>query len=174
MLEFVLHDGNTPLTIYAYNATKPEFCYTDIPLEFRETGTVFYVSALAGNNVGGHVSLSDPCYSLSMSIPVVWYPLPVAHIAPTTMSVCGLTAHLVATEPQAGEIGTWTANGGFVPLGGQTVNSNELDVLKEGGYGELIFTWIVVDGVCSASDNITVYFNEQPNAYARRRHSTLW
>ena len=166
MLEYVLHDGNIPPTIYAYNATKPEFCYTDIPIEFRETGTVFYISALAGNNNGGHVDTTDVCLSLSMGIPVVWHPLPVAHIAQSSMSVCGLTAHLVATEPETGSIGTWTANGDFLPLGGQTINSNELDVLKEGDYGQLTFTWTVVDGVCSASDNIIVYFNEQPNAYA--------
>ena len=72
-----------------------------------------------------------------MGIPVVWHPLPVAHIAQSSMSVCGLTAHLVATEPETGSIGTWTANGDFLPLGGQTINSNELDVLKEGDYGQL-------------------------------------
>ncbi|MCK9256281.1 MAG: hypothetical protein M0P36_10910, partial [Bacteroidales bacterium] len=166
MLEFVLHDGNSPPTIYAYNSTKPKFCFNDIPIEHRQTETVFYISALAGNAAGSHVDLNDPCYSLSMAIPVVWYPNPVAHIAQTTMSVCGLTAHLVATELQPGELGTWTADGEFVTLGGQTINSNELDVLKQNGYGQLTFTWTVIDGVCSASDNILVYFNEQPNAYA--------
>jgi gliding motility-associated-like protein len=164
MREFIVHDGGNPMTILAYNPTNPHFCLNNITN--GQTGQVYFIAAIAGNVAGSHVSLSDPCFSQSISTPVIWHANPLAHIAQSEISVCGLTAELSANTPNAGHIGTWTANGDFTPLGGQTVNSPQLTVLKTPPHGDLTFTWTVVNNNCSSSDDILVHFYEQPNAYA--------
>jgi len=163
MLEFALHDGGYPATIYAYNST-PEFCLSDIS-GGGNTEQFYYISAIAGNISGGHVSQSDPCYSQSVATPVVWHANPVAHITETEISVCGLTVDLVANEPAVGQIGTWTADGDFTPTVGN-VHTHEMSVIKDPPYGDVIFTWTVVNNECTANDNVTVHFTEMPSAYA--------
>ena len=162
ILEFIIHDGNNPMTIYATNPTSPEFSLTDIsggsPEQF------YYISAIAGDNAGGHVSQIDPCYSQSVGTPVVWHQNPIAHITESELSVCGLSATLEATEPASGQIGTWTAPEAITPTVGD-VNSPEITIIR-GDYGSVVYTWTVVNNQCSASDNITVYYTQNPSAYA--------
>jgi gliding motility-associated-like protein len=162
MLEFAIHDGAYPATIYARNTT-PEFCLSDIPGGVTEQ--FYYISAIAGNNAGGHVSQIDGCYSQSVSTPVVWHANPIAHIDESDISVCGLSVNLVATEPAAGQIGTWSANGVFTPTVGN-IHTHEMSVIKNPPYGDLTFTWTVVNNNCNESDNVIVHFTEMPNAYA--------
>ncbi len=162
MMEFAIHDGNYPATIYAYNNT-PEFEFTDITGGVAEQ--FYYISAIAGNNSGGHVMQSDPCYSQSVSTPVVWHANPIAHIVDDEISVCGLSTQIIANDPVAGQMGTWTATHSFTPVVG-TINSYDITVLKDPPYEDVVFTWTVVNNQCIASDDITVHFVQSPNAYA--------
>ncbi|MDD2636791.1 MAG: hypothetical protein PHW82_14965, partial [Bacteroidales bacterium] len=162
MLEFAIHDGNYPATIYARKST-PYFCFSDIsggnPEQF------YYISAIAGNELGGHVDQSDICYSQSVGTPVVWHANPIANIEDATMDVCGLSANLVANEPDPGQIGTWSATSNFTPTIGN-IHTNEMSVIKDLPYGDVTFTWTVTNNQCTSSDNIIVSFIEKPSAYA--------
>jgi gliding motility-associated-like protein len=159
--EFIIHDGNYPANIFAYNTT-PEFCFTDIP--GGQYGVIYYISAICGNNVGGHVSQIDPCYSQSIGTPVVWYENPIAHITESELSVCNTSIILEATPPTGSMSGSWSSPDFFVPFGGTTVNDPTINVMSN--YGDVTFTWSIYNGFCSGSDNILVHFNETPTAYA--------
>ncbi|MDD4217037.1 MAG: hypothetical protein PHZ24_06860, partial [Bacteroidales bacterium] len=163
MLEFAIHDGSYPANIYARKST-PYFCFADIPSGNLEQ--FYYISAIAGNILGVHVNnQSDSCYSQSIGTPVVWHQNPIAYIAAPTMAVCGLSANLVANEPAAGQIGTWTASSSYTPTIGNT-HTHAMSVIKNLPYGDVTFTWTVINNQCTSSDNIIVSFTETPSAYA--------
>ncbi|HQL71084.1 MAG TPA: hypothetical protein PLA77_09645, partial [Bacteroidales bacterium] len=108
---------------------------------------------------------TDFCFSMAMGTPVIWYPIPVAHINELDHSTCGKNIHLSAVPPAPGETGWWTANCDFIPLNGGFVSNPELDVYVL-EYGEVTFTWNVTNTVCTNSDETIVHFNQTPNAYA--------
>ncbi len=75
---FILHNqsGSSVGTVYA-TSDQPSFTFeTGLQL-----GTTYYISAIAGNNVGGAISLSDPCLSVALGTPVQWRPLPTATLS---------------------------------------------------------------------------------------------
>ncbi|MGC9330371.1 MAG: hypothetical protein ACP5DZ_00665, partial [Bacteroidales bacterium] len=167
--EFILHDGTEypadATSIIARNST-PDFCMTG-GMTYE---TTYYISAVCGNEEGtsGHVvsdPSSDPCYSQTTGTPVVWHENPVVTIDETNISVCGLNVDLVGSEPSAG-IGTWTSDSSFVAISGTTIHDYEISILAGDGYGEYTFTWAVNNNQCVGSDDVTVFFNQTPNAYA--------
>jgi trimeric autotransporter adhesin len=126
----------------------------------------YYISAICGNNVGGHVSQVDPCYSQSIGTPVIWFENPVAHITETEMSTCGLRCNSCCDSSKFnGMTGSWSSGSSFVPIGGTTINDPTIEVLAA-TFGNVVFTWTVYNGVCAGSDNITVHFEQTPVAYA--------
>ena len=160
--QFILHTGVYPPNIIARNST-PVFCFNQIPA--GQYGQTYYVSAIAGNNVGGNVDISDLCLSVSPGTPVIWHKNPVAHITGNNYSTCGLTTSLSATAPEPGMIGTWSADSEFTPLGGSTFNSANIDLVVN-NYGQVGFTWTVENNMCTSTDNINVTFVQAPVAYA--------
>ncbi|MDD3860408.1 MAG: hypothetical protein PHW83_09440, partial [Bacteroidales bacterium] len=166
--EFIIHDGSYPANILATNST-PEFCFNDIPSP--QYNVTYYISAICGDDVGGHVSQIDPCYSQSLGTPVIWYENPVAYISETEFSTCGLSAILEAEPPSAGMTGSWSASSSFVPTGGSTISDPTINVLAA-DYGDVEFTWTIRNGNCNGSDNIMVHFNQTPIAYAGEDFST--
>ncbi len=162
ILQFVVHTGTNPAVPLARSST-PEFCFSQ--LTGGQYGVTYYISAIAGNNVGGNVSVTDPCYSQSVGTPVVWFETPIAFISDTEISVCGLETTLEATTPQSGLTGTWSATSPFFPTGGSTVHDPVMNAIA-GGYGNNTFTWTVVNGPCTSTDQVLVHFQQIPNAYA--------
>lgn len=77
IVQFILHNqpGSIAGTIYATN-TQPVFDFTGV----LQTGTTYYISAIAGNNLAGAVDLNDPCLSVSPGTPVQWKPMPSASL----------------------------------------------------------------------------------------------
>lgn len=77
IVEFILHDqpGSLVGNILARN-TQPVFAYQPNFL----TGTVYYISALAGSASNGTVNLADKCLSVTPGVPVFWKALPTAEI----------------------------------------------------------------------------------------------
>jgi len=163
VFEFALHTGGYPANILVRKNT-PNFCFNDIPN--GQYGTTYYVSAICGDNDGtGHVDQSDPCYSQSPPVPVIWLSNPIAHISETELATCGLSIDINATPPDPGMIGVWTANSNFFTTGGTSINSPDVSVLVQ-NYGDVMFTWTVINGMCQASDSILVHFYQTPSAYA--------
>jgi len=161
--EFALHDGAYPPTIYA-RSNVANFSFSDLGAN-GNFGQTYYVSAICGNLVAGHVDINDTCFAQSIGVPVIWFENPVAQILTPESSICGLTITLEANPPANGMTGVWTANTSFVPVGGTSISSPVMNVLVQ-DFGEVTFTWIVSNSNCSSSDQVTVHFNQTPTAYA--------
>ena len=74
---FVLHDQQGPFLGNVIEiSNQPVFTFGGS----MQTGVTYYISAIAGNNVGGSISLSDPCLSVSSGTPVQWKAMPLASI----------------------------------------------------------------------------------------------
>ncbi|MFZ4635260.1 MAG: hypothetical protein ACOYNO_13735 [Saprospiraceae bacterium] len=74
MLQFILFSSlaDTLGSILA-TSNMPTFAFNPSTMQ---TGITYYAAAIAGNNVGGNVSLADPCLSISNAVQVIWRPLP--------------------------------------------------------------------------------------------------
>jgi hypothetical protein len=73
IIQFILHDtpGATPGNIFATN-TEPVFQFNSN----LEIGKTYYISAIAGNNIGGTVDLNDACLSVAPGTAIRWKALP--------------------------------------------------------------------------------------------------
>jgi len=162
LLEFIVHDGSYPGNILARNSS-PEFCFSN--LVGGEYDVTYYISAIAGEDLGGYVNQSDPCYSQSPGTPVVWYENPIAFISANELTTCGLEITLNAAEPETGMTGTWSSSGTFFPIEGTSINSPTITVLVS-EYNDQEFSFTVTNGICAGSDNVMVHFLETPTAYA--------
>ncbi len=95
-LVYVLHTGNSNVlgTIITTSGT-PNFSFVQGTMT---PGTVYYISAVAGNDNGnGSVLLTDPCLSVAIGTPVVFNALSTVTIAGTTTICEGQTAQLTGT-----------------------------------------------------------------------------
>jgi hypothetical protein len=68
------------------------------------TGVTYYAAAVAGNNSGGIVDLSDPCLDFSNATQVIWRPLPTVTFTAANPNVCAgacttVTATFTGTAP---------------------------------------------------------------------------
>ncbi len=53
-----------------------------------QTGVTYYLSAVAGNNTGGNVDLSDPCLDFSNATQIVWQPTPTVTLTTANPNFC--------------------------------------------------------------------------------------
>jgi len=166
--EFILHEGSGfPVTPLAINDT-PTFCFYDIP--GLQLGQIYYISAIAGDELAGHVDVTDNCYSQSQGTPVAWYESPSAFINHGNKETCGLEIDLSAEAATPGLFGAWTANAPFYTINGTSVYDPDISVIvQESGVVE--FTWSVHDGPCYGSASVDVTFNPTPVAYAGENFS---
>ncbi|MDD2636312.1 MAG: hypothetical protein PHW82_12550, partial [Bacteroidales bacterium] len=163
VLEFIIHDGSYPGVIYA-RGSDPEFCFSD--LSAANYGQTYYISAIAGEDLGGgYVNQSDPCYSQSPGVPIVWLENPISFISANELTTCGLEITLTASPPGLGMTGTWASSGTFFLVNGSSNNNSTIHVMAS-DYGDQTFTFYVNNGICSGSDNVLVHFLETPNAFA--------
>jgi len=162
LMEFIVHAGGYPAIPLARSST-PEFCFSN--LNGGDYGVTYYVSAIAGNDLGGHVNPSDPCYSQSQGTPVIWYENPVAFISATELTTCSLSVTLNAIAPQPGMSGVWSSPDPFFAINGTSIYSNVVNVLVT-SYNDQVFTWTVSNGICSGTDEVVVHFLSTPSAYA--------
>ncbi|MDD2635598.1 MAG: hypothetical protein PHW82_08895, partial [Bacteroidales bacterium] len=158
MLEFMIHNGNNaPL---AYNST-PNFCLNDFGGNYN---TTYYVTAICGYELGGHPDLSNPCHSIAQGTPVMWQENPISH-AGSDKDTCGLVIRLNGNTPESGMYGYWSSDCDFFAVGGTSyTDPNALVMATE--YNTCTFTWNIVNGECTASDDVTIGFLETPRPYA--------
>lgn len=85
ILEFILHDNPGSLlgNVFASNSTP--FFFFNNNLNY---GQVYYISPVAGLNNGGNVNLADPCLSVGVGIPVVFYQIPEANFQLLSNTIC--------------------------------------------------------------------------------------
>ncbi|MFN8304294.1 MAG: proprotein convertase P-domain-containing protein [Saprospiraceae bacterium] len=156
---FVLHTGTGAAlgTILASNTTG-EFGF----LPGMNYGTVYYISRVAGNNLGGIPDPTDPCLSVAPGQPVVFLKNPTPD-AGADNSVCAQSIGLQAVNDNFP--GLWTQVSGpgtanFTNNGQQTSN---VTVSAPGAY---VFRWTETNATCTGFDEVTLTFNDSPVAGA--------
>ena len=149
ILSFVLHDGSGSVlgAIFSQNVTG-EFGI-EMGMNF---GQVYYISAVAGDELAGLTDLSDPCLSVAPGQPVVFYEYPDA-MAGADDGICGLGISLAAGNAS----GTWTVIGS--PAGSSpelnTPGSPDAQLTSDlPGLYEL--EWNVTENGCSDVDTVVL------------------
>jgi hypothetical protein len=102
LLQYILFSDPTDTagSIVAVGNT-PSFAFAP-PMQ---TGIVYYMATMAGNNLNGDVDINDPCLDFSNANPIVWRLLPTIVLTAANPDVCGidgctnLTATMVGTPP---------------------------------------------------------------------------
>jgi hypothetical protein len=69
-----------------------------------QTGIVYYLATLAGDNLNGSVNLTDPCLDISNAAQVIWRPKPAVSFSVSNPNVCAggcttVTATLTGVPP---------------------------------------------------------------------------
>lgn len=103
LLRYILftNPSDTAGSIVATSAT-PSFVFDPATMQ---TGTTYYIAAMAGDELNGNVDLDDPCLDFSNALQVVWRPLPsVAFSLAGSPDVCTgdcrtVTATFTGTPP---------------------------------------------------------------------------
>lgn len=102
LLQYILF-SNPADTLGSILATSntPTFSFNPATMQM---GVTYYIAAIAGNNVGGNVDLTDICLDISNAIPVTWQPLPTVIFTVANPDVCAggctvITATFTGTAP---------------------------------------------------------------------------
>ncbi len=90
-LSFYLHEGSTPLLENVIAVNDSAVFGFNSSMSF---GTVYYISAGAGNDSSNFASRTDACFTSSSGTPVIFYPLPTATLSGTTNICPGNQAQL--------------------------------------------------------------------------------
>lgn len=152
---FILHEGNgvTLVNPLAQNTTG---VFGFLPgMTFGQT---YYISYVVGNDVNGQPDPQDPCLSVSVGQPVIFYDFPIA-LAGTDAAVCGDTIILAATGA-----GVWSLQSGPA---GETVQFGNVNsagsIVTPSFSGTYTLTWTVTLNGCTSSDQVQVTFNSNPS-----------
>ncbi len=92
ILQFVLHEGsaNTIVNEIARN-NSPVFTFDPASMNYGQT---YYISPVAGNDVGGNVDLADGCTDVNQGTPITFYEVPTATLSGTSVICAGENATL--------------------------------------------------------------------------------
>ncbi|MCC6410287.1 MAG: hypothetical protein IT270_01435 [Saprospiraceae bacterium] len=102
LLQYILFsDLNDTLGSIISTSDMPTFLFNPATMQ---TGVVYYIAAIAGNNVNDNVDLNDPCLDLSNAIQVTWRPQPAVVFSVADPDVCvgnctTVTANFTGTAP---------------------------------------------------------------------------
>ncbi len=102
LLEYILFSdpGDTIGSIVDVNSV-PSFAFNPATMQ---TGVTYYIAAIGGTELNGHVDLNDPCPDFSNAIQVVWRALPTVVFSIANPNVCAgacttVTATFTGTAP---------------------------------------------------------------------------
>ncbi|HRI58552.1 MAG TPA: hypothetical protein PK228_02480, partial [Saprospiraceae bacterium] len=158
---FVLHSGSVAVlgTVFAQNHNgvfgfQPGMSY----------GVTYYVSHVAGNNVNGFPDPFDPCFSVAVGQPVVFYAYPVA-MAGADDAVCGVTLNLNGNGNGSWSLASAPAGGNLSIADAQ----NPVTSVTASQPGTYTLLWTVSLNNCTASDQVEVQFNESPSLVGLQR-----
>ncbi|MBK8429341.1 MAG: proprotein convertase P-domain-containing protein [Lewinellaceae bacterium] len=152
---FVLHNGSGQSlgVIYAQNTTGVFGIQTGMNF-----GVTYYISRVVGNPANGFPNPLDPCFSVAPGQPVIFLEIPTPNAGVDT-EICGQSFDLQALTSGFG--GTWTQTSGagaatFVAV------ADAGSSVSVPGFGVYTFQWEEENGICSASDEVQITFNELP------------
>lgn len=120
-------------------------------------GVTYYISLVAGSNLNGFPDPADPCLSVSVGQPVIFYQNP-SPDAGADAQTCGLSLTLGASGS-----GQWSVIGAPVGSsltlsdpGNPTANANASQA------GVYALTWTTVQNGCIGTDTVQLQFNTLP------------
>jgi hypothetical protein len=102
LLQYILFsDINDTLGSIISTSNTPNFFFNPANMQL---GTSYYIAAIAGNNVGGNVDLTDNCLDISNAIEIIWNPYPSVTFSVSDPDVCAgnctdVTATFTGTPP---------------------------------------------------------------------------
>jgi len=152
---FVLHNGSGQSLgiIYAQNTTGVFGIQAGMNF-----GVTYYISRVVGNPVNGFPNPLDPCFSVATGQPVIFLEIPTPDAGVDT-EICGQSFDLQAIT--SGFSGTWTQTNG-TGTATFTALSDANTTVTVPDFGVYTFQWEEVNGICSASDEVQITFNESP------------
>ena len=157
---YILHQSDQNF-IQSALATSTDGSFSD--LENIPLNTTLYISYVVGNELDSSVDFTDPCLSVSLGQPIIFYPLPEVTLG-NDRSVCRLTTTVAADISMAiNPATTWQFFD--APLGGNlninqiTLDEVEITASIPGTYSLAI---TVLANGCAASDTIDIEFRETP------------
>jgi gliding motility-associated-like protein len=160
-IEYVLHTGN-PQTGILRRSYTPTFSF-QAPMVL---GTTYFIAAIAGNDSSRHVSLLDPCFSASQSVPVVF------NATPTVVWATGATT--ICQNDSISLLLTLTGKPPFIVVFNDGVRDSSVTNLRTGGFirvapsATTTYTLRAVrdSNSCSNTAAGTVRITVRPRAYA--------
>jgi gliding motility-associated-like protein len=160
-IEYVLHTGN-PLTGILRRSYTPTFSF-QAPMVL---GTTYFIAAIAGNDSLRHVSLLDPCFSASQSVPVVFNATPTVVWSTGATTICQNDSISLAV--------TLTGKPPFIVVYNDGVRDSSVTNLRTGGLirvAPTVTTTYTLKAVrdsnsCSNTAAGTVRITVRPRAYA--------
>lgn len=102
MLQYILFsDPSDTLGSILSISNTPSFAFNPATMQ---TGTTYYIAAIAGENLGGSVNLSGDCLDFSNAIEVTWRPYPTVEFTVDNPDLCPgdcvtITATFTGTPP---------------------------------------------------------------------------
>lgn len=156
VVAYLLHDGPGPVAGQIFSQNTSGAFSIQAGMNY---GQVYYISAVAGDDLGGFPDPADPCYSLTPGQPVIFLEIPQPDAGPDA-AVCGTTTAFQGT----GGIfdGAWSQISG--PSAAVLANSasavSAVDVSSPGVYA---FVWTAGNDICVASDTVVLTFNDIPS-----------
>lgn len=153
---FVLHTGaGGALGVILEQNTTGQFVFIPGTMTY---GTIYYISRIAGSNLGGAPNPNDPCFSVAPGQPVVFLKDPEPDAGPDN-DVCGPTINLQAVNDNFSGAWTQTAGPGTASFVAANSQTSEVTVDQLGVY---TFQWTEANGGCMGSDQVSIAFNESP------------
>lgn len=121
--------------------------------------TTYYASMVVGNgDTDTGVDPNDPCLDTSPSVPITFYPFPVANAGINT-ATCG-TQYALQAILDNGATGTWE----ILNDGGTNLNLSDLSdpfaMATVDAYGMVELNWTIAMGDCSDSQIVSIEFVE--------------
>lgn len=156
---YVLHNGSGTsigLPIIAQNLTG---IFSFLP--GMVYGQTYYISLVAGNDLGGFPNLTEPCFAVAQGQPVIFHQNPVAN-AGVDQDTCGLS-QILSANPGPG-IGIWNVLSSPASDSLQIISiQNPNTGVTASGHGVYMLSWTLDNNGCSDLDTVVLDFNASPS-----------
>ena len=159
VLAFILHDGNIPGGIIAWNQ-DPSFQFLPTML----TDVTYFISAVTGDAVAGLPSLSDPCLAVSPGTPVRFLELPSLSLSNDTAICEGTCIDLLIGTSGEGDMEITYMLGAQSYSMNAVPGQNKLSICPDTA-SVYSFT-MITDQNCSAAINEDIQIDVLDNVFA--------
>jgi len=156
---YVLHDSPNNFLGNIFDTNNTGIFDFNSPLQYDQ---IYYISYVVGNDVAGMVDLNDPCLSVAVGQPVIWFEQPVP-IIPADIGICDMQVDLEAIT-NAGSTFDWQVISQPAGSNPTVINNSSLITsvaFDVAGFYEIVFS--AANGSCIGQDTIVVEVFEGPS-----------